>query len=877
MDMELQHLIPTLHGAMRSLAGVCDGAVQQDGAGFAKNHASVGHYLARLDVAQWDEDAVLAGLRLAQHYRRQLELDLPEFVCGDDQWAAVLERAREHARRPVLTLDRERLRLLVTAPYDGERVAVIRAIPGRGWNGESDTFPLESLADVRAALAPFGVIEEEFNDADVAAALVARGAAQAAAASAAAAAKDTRASLLWNDDTGLLELRGGYDADRVALSREIPGRRWNGECETFPAGAYRAVLGALGGMVRDAVEPAVQERLRTVAPPTEGLHREGGEILLRAAFGPSRAFGERARTRWDRERSVRVLGEGEDLLAAVELAQDLGLAVSEELLSEVQAGRESAERALRLRASALDVPLPAGLVTAPYPHQRVVAPIWRETRRMLLADEQGLGKTLEAISALLADRAAGETVRAVVVCPTNLTLNWLREFEVHAPGQFQTQLLRGRTAGAIEPDTAVAVIGWDVLGAWRDTLLPWAGTLIVDEGQAGKKRTSGRGAAVQDIAAAVRARGGGVMVLSGTPCDERPLDAAALLEALGVLSEFGGDYAYRQRYCGPVSKGVVWNRHLEREMEAFTYVGASNTAELGDRLAGRPWYLRRTKRMLIEAGQMGRKTVNGRAEEDVDGAEAPVRVALPPAALADYNAAVSAFVDAVEGFGSAEELAGELQQVLPHLTRLRQIVGRGKVEAVVAHVRALNARGEQVVVIAHHREVVDALARELCGPRTLKIQGGMTTRAVEEAKAFFNTHGVQEAPVMVLSIQAGKLGHTLCLQRRLAGLPECRHVVIAEETFSAGAEAQAMDRVHRLPQSRDVVVENVVARGTVDEGMRALRRDKRLAAAAIVDDEAVDGDSPLAGMLSAWLYRLAGEMRSEQTERGTHEQEKMCL
>ena len=63
-----------------------------------------------------------------------------------------------------------------------------------------------------------------------------------------------------------------------------------------------------------------------------------------------------------------------------------------------------------------------------------------------------------------------------------------------------------------------------------------------------------------------------------------------------------------------------------------------------------------------------------------------------------------------------------------------------------------------------------------------------------------------------------------------------------------------MDRVWRIPQTRPVTVQNVIARDTLDEGLYLLRRAKRRAAAVITDGEAVDGDANLSGMLAAWIH-----------------------
>ena len=78
--------------------------------------------------------------------------------------------------------------------------------------------------------------------------------------------------------------------------------------------------------------------------------------------------------------------------------------------------------------AALEVP---GLGGELKPFQRAGVRYLLEQRRAFLADEQGLGKTVEALATLEADGA----YPAVVVCPASLKLNWMREIERWLPGR----------------------------------------------------------------------------------------------------------------------------------------------------------------------------------------------------------------------------------------------------------------------------------------------------------------------------------------------------------------------------------------------------------------------------------------------------------
>lgn len=705
------------------------------------------------------------------------------------------------------------------------------------------------------------------------------------------------------DGSGLcLALYGPYQAQRVTAAQAIPGRRWTGEADEFPltsAGAVHDLLTRFAGVSHltpdqhATVKAAVQADEQAQADAQQAARERvavypttiGGRRRVAFDFPKNPTLTDLIRTACDvvftgPPESARPLWHADPthLPQILDAAHATGLRVHPDLTAQAEAFSAETTRTRALASEALNLrdddalglvsapPMP-GLRTTLLPHQALPAALWPLTRKLLLADEQGLGKSIEAISVILAHRATLR--RVVIVCPSGLTATWTAEFQEHAPDALHVTVLDGEQPSGVPAHTDVCVVGWSVLHAWEPTISEWTpDLLIVDEGQLGKARGgpwgSQRGEAAQRLAATVRLHGagGGVIVMTGTPIDTRPLDALALLDLLGETYAFGGPWAYKQRYCAPTTV----RRRGQRPIT--TYQGASHTRELHDRLDAHPWFVRRTKRLLIRQGLISPKTVNGVDWYDLHTPEQPIRITLPPAAMAEYRAATLEFRQYLtdlllaahpDALNLPEEallalLTRKMRNVLPKLALLREVAGHAKIAQVTEHVRTLNAQGEQVLVIAHHRAVVDAYARALCGPKILKLQGGMNARATEDTKRYFNTHGVEDAPVLILSQDAGKLGHTLCLQRKLAGLPEACHVVIAEESPSPGGEAQAMDRVWRIPQTRPVTVQNVIARDTLDEGLYLLRRAKRRAAAVITDGEAVDGDANLSGMLAAWIH-----------------------
>lgn len=530
-------------------------------------------------------------------------------------------------------------------------------------------------------------------------------------------------------------------------------------------------------------------------------------------------------------------------------------------------------------------------------------------RALLVADEPGLGKT---IMSLAAARIAGqECGRVIVVVPSSLTQNWVDEMSQHfAPGAFTPWIATTRTSTAPPAGVDIVVIGWSILTDWVQQLTDWApDALIIDEGhygKAGKQETgekeevlrdgngaiqrdaqgnairvmvptivagSSRATALIDIAKQVIAQHGFVLALTGTPIVNRPLELLPLLEALGLLHLVGGSQAYKRRYCGP-KQDTVNGRVVT------TYTGATNLLDLNDRLAASGHYIRRTKSVLIDAGIMKRKYVDGVFTYDHSTPTRPWMIQATPDQMREYlkvqRQAEDLFAQEAEAISAETRSPFESPRVqqrvaatgykhLALLTKMRSLAGLAKVPYVIAWTQRLVDQGEKVVIAAHHREPVDAYAAAFTG---LKIQGGIGVKAIEKAKALFNETPVSEHPVLVLSIEAGKTGHTLCKQTLHGAGPACAQMVFAEQVWTPGDEAQAQDRIWRIGQDREVHITNALLQHSVDERMFTSRARKRR-----VFDALVDGIDPEAGEKAAeragagmLALQLAGTGRSRHAQ-----------
>src|SRR5690606_38528971 len=89
-----------------------------------------------------------------------------------------------------------------------------------------------------------------------------------------------------------------------------------------------------------------------------------------------------------------------------------------------------------------------------------------------------------------------------------------------------------------------------------------------------------------------------------------------------------------------------------------------------------------------------------------------------------------------------------------------------------------------------------------------------------------------EAPVFLISLRAGGFGLTLT---------EADYVFLLDPWWNPAAEAQAIDRAHRIGQERPVNVYRLIAAGTIEEKVMALQQRKARLFRAVMDDDALFG------------------------------------
>lgn len=513
------------------------------------------------------------------------------------------------------------------------------------------------------------------------------------------------------------------------------------------------------------------------------------------------------------------------LRALLDRAEGLEVAAGvAERVAELEEARRRADEMVALshaRDTSFSV---AGLGGTLRAFQRAGVEYALRARRAFLADEQGLGKTVQGLAAV---EAAG-AYPTVVVCPASLKLNWEREAGRWLPGR-SVQVVGRRSQGASIEGADVTVINYEQLAAQEESLAGLrARALVLDESHYCKNPKAKRTQAARRLAGAVDPDGL-VLALTGTPLLNRPMELVPQLDLLGRLREFGG-YG---RFITTYARGAELDR-LHRQLRATCFVRRRKAEVLAQLPA---------KQRTVVPVELDNRREYAQAEADV------------VAFLRERAAVERRFLASLEGL-AAEERKRRIRarqddvaeralraEPLVRLTALKRLAAQGKLRAAVDWIRVFLESGEKLVVFAHHREALAGLLTAF--PDAAHILGEDEVVARQAAVERFQSDPACQ--LMLCSQQAGGFGLTLTAASNVAFL---------ELGWNPAVHDQAEDRCHRIGQSRQVTAWYLLAAGTVDEPIAELIERKRAVVSAAADGETV---AQRASVLGDLVEKLVGE------------------
>lgn len=427
---------------------------------------------------------------------------------------------------------------------------------------------------------------------------------------------------------------------------------------------------------------------------------------------------------------------------------------------------------------------PGWFIPQPYPYQIQGALKAAFQGHNLIADEPGLGKTIQAILAAGLIKAK----RIIVICPPALITNWANEIrrsnqldhlDQTQPGQLVTITASDKTTPPL-PEVGYVVTS-DTLITARPKLLEelskqfWD-LLIVDESHRLKNYKAKRTRKVWHLSKSCER----MLALTGTPIVSNPLDLLPTLGMLGQLKHFPDNYV------DTYTKQNFFNGRDPRP-EALP--------DLHDRLEQHVWVRRTKKQVLTQLPAKSRRV------QFVDVDDKQVRDAFKPVERKLLNH--------VKKHG-VEHLDEWIKESRPLVSQLHRGTGLAKIPAaldwIANHVEGTEDR--PLIVWAVHTDVITGLQEAL-----QKQHSDLTVRT------FYGATPPDERNQTVEDFQAGKVD-VLIAQIIAAGtgltLTRSSDALFVETDWTPANVVQAEDRIHRISQDRRVTITTLLAPGTLD-------------------------------------------------------------
>lgn len=481
----------------------------------------------------------------------------------------------------------------------------------------------------------------------------------------------------------------------------------------------------------------------------------------------------------------------------------------EQALEEARAYALSREQRLTQPLSAS--PPPDSFAGELMPFQREGLGFLLSSRRALLADEMGLGKTVQAL-AFLASLAA---FPALVVAPPHLVRNWQSEAQrfLRLSGGVRVHVFKGLTPYA-PPPADLYVIHYLLLRGWKRQL-PQMGfqAVIFDEMQELRHGGTEKYSAASLLADSVE----NVIGLSGTPIYNA---GGEIWNVINILDYHClGDWeSFTREWCYGYASNIVAKPEL-----------------LGEHLRREGLMLRRLKGQVLSQLPPKRRLV-----QQIDWNDQVYRALMRPVAAQLEKLA------AAQGESARAIIEDSICQTQ------RQATGVAKAPYVCAFVRALLEGGEQVLLFAHHHQVMDIYKQELKAFKPRFITGRENDRQKAEAVSAFMEGKTSLCCISLRSASGLNLQRATC-------------VVFGELDWSPAVHAQAEDRAHRIGQRDSLLCYYLVSPRGSDQAMQEALGLKVSQFVSLMGDGPGDQDQALRGAMDA-RARVRDLVRQLQSE-----------
>lgn len=412
----------------------------------------------------------------------------------------------------------------------------------------------------------------------------------------------------------------------------------------------------------------------------------------------------------------------------------------------------------------------------PFQKEGVLA-IWDFRGRALLADEQGLGKTIQSLEWI---RRIPRRRPAFIVVPASVKYAWQAEA---ANFDMRAEVLEGRRPKKkFRLPGDLVILNYDILSSWLPALLRADPQVIVfDEIHYLRNPLAQRTIAAKKLAENVAS----VVGLSGTPLVKRPIELWSVLNIIRPTL-FPDRMAYAWRYCKPRFTHWGWR-----------YDGATKVDEL--------------RKILIK------NVMIRRLKKDVAPELPPKTRTMIPFRLnsyVEYQKAQLDFLKWLRGISAAKANRAKKNSALVKVGYILRLVARLKLDWTVRWIEDFceNNPGEKLLALTMHTFVIDRLREHF--PNSVVINGSVTGIKREEAIKAFRCN--PNIPLLFGNWKAAGTGLNLQAACNAVGL---------DFPHTPGDLLQGEDRIHRIGQKRKVSIYYLFAKDTIEERyMKLMKR-----------------------------------------------------
>ncbi len=424
----------------------------------------------------------------------------------------------------------------------------------------------------------------------------------------------------------------------------------------------------------------------------------------------------------------------------------------------------------------------------------------------ILADDMGLGKTIQALSMLHHYKEISGGLKALVVCPTTLIYNWRNEVQKFSPSlsfHIHHGSIRSRSVEELSAHNII-ITTYGTLRSDIQVLLKMNFDYVVlDESQAIKNPAS----KVTKAASLLNAKNR--LCMSGTPLQNNTFDIFAQMNFLnpGLL---GNMEFFRNEFATPIDK--FGEQEQKEHLRKLLF----------------PFILRRTKEQV--------------AKDLPDKTETILFCEMETEQRKVYEAYRNSYREKILGTIDQQGIGKSQLTILQGLMKLRQICDSPAIlnedEKYPNHSIKLDELAREIEEnIGDHKALIfSQFLGMLALIKKKLIEDGIpfeyfdgSTSAPDREKAIQNFQNNDECRVFLISLKAGGVG---------LNLTAADYVYIVDPWWNPAVEQQAIDRTHRIGQTKNIFAYRMICIDTIEDKILQLQEKKRKLASELIADDA---------------------------------------